>query len=175
MSWHSPGRLLLVVTVSFALLTFVLAAVAQADDPLDQQVNSIASGLNCPVCGDQSAAVSSQPMAVQMRDLIRKKLSDGESRDAIVAYFVDRYGESIKRDTFRIFLQSSIWWIVGGLVIAVGAAILFLSMRSRPAASMADPSGAPVTTQAVNLDDLAAEMEPKPRGKTQVYRPKRKV
>lgn len=53
------------------------------------------SMLHCVVCGGQSLAGSDARIAQDIRSLIRTRIAEGESDDAIVAYLVERYGEGI--------------------------------------------------------------------------------
>lgn len=64
-------------------------------DAIDEQVREISYLLMCPVCQGQTVEESNSPLANDMRAIIRKKLQQGESKEEIIAYFVDRYGETI--------------------------------------------------------------------------------
>jgi cytochrome c-type biogenesis protein CcmH len=89
--------LLMVVAILLAGLVghgALVSAAAQTPD-LDRQIREIASDLRCPVCENLSVADSPSPLAGEMRAVIRQKLQAGEPRQAIMQYFVDRYGEGI--------------------------------------------------------------------------------
>ncbi|MGH2403772.1 MAG: cytochrome c-type biogenesis protein, partial [bacterium] len=55
----------------------------------------IARELMCPVCGGQTVAESGSQLAEQMRAIIRERLTAGETRDEIIAYFVGQFGEGV--------------------------------------------------------------------------------
>lgn len=122
-----------------ALLAFVLAlalagvfAAPVSADGLDDEVRQIAKELRCPVCENLSVADSPSDLAAQMRGIIRKKLEAGESRDQIVQYFVDRYGESILLSPPKSGFALAIW--LGPVVgLAVGAVMVYTAYRSRQA------------------------------------------
>lgn len=68
---------------------------AVAAPTLDDQVHAIAGVLMCPVCGGQTVSESGSPLAEQMRAIIRERLRAGQTRDEIIAYFVDQFGEGV--------------------------------------------------------------------------------
>jgi cytochrome c-type biogenesis protein CcmH len=49
----------------------------------------------CPVCSGQSVAESNAQLAKDMRTAIRKQLEQGKTKDEILQYFVNRYGETV--------------------------------------------------------------------------------
>lgn len=123
--------------------------VARADRVHEAEMREIARVLACPICQGLSVADSPSPLATQMRETILQKLEAGESREQIVQYFVDRYGESILFDPPKRGFSLLIWW-VPILAALAGAALLGLSLRRwlrRPGPAVAEP---------LAPDDLAA-------------------
>ena len=130
-----------------AVIVLVAAGVAAASPApvlaqsaaLDEEVRAIASRLRCPVCQNESVADSPSELAAQMRALIRTKREEGESPEAIVAYFVSRYGEWILLDPPRQGL-GWILWAAPAVVLVMGlaAAARFIRSRVRPASTEAD-------------------------------------
>lgn len=101
---------------------------APAAPGLDEQVRAVASRLRCPVCQNESVADSPSELAAQMRRLIRTRLEEGQSPDAIVAYFVSRYGEWILLDPPRRGL-GWILWTAPAVILLLGLAIAVLFIR----------------------------------------------
>ncbi|MBI2320727.1 MAG: cytochrome c-type biogenesis protein CcmH [Chloroflexi bacterium] len=116
-----------------ALLLVLFAAAAtpvSADGHLERQALEIGKQLRCPVCQNLSVADSSSQLAEQMRELIRKRLEAGESREQIIAYFVERYGEEILLDPPRQGFSQLVWW--GALLIPlVGVVLVVVVVRDR--------------------------------------------
>lgn len=75
------------------------AALAQSptvtEDPLERQMLEIAKELRCAVCQNQPVSESNADLARDMRALIREQLAAGKSREEIIQYFVDRYGNYV--------------------------------------------------------------------------------
>lgn len=51
--------------------------------------------LRCVVCEGQSVADSDAVLAAQMRAEVRELVNEGKSRDEVLAYFRERYGDDI--------------------------------------------------------------------------------
>lgn len=104
----------------------LLTAGGIAAQTLDDRVREVASRLMCPVCAGRTVAESPSELASQMRGLIRRKLERGESPEAILAYFVDRYGEGVLAEPPRHGLGTLLW--VAPLLL-VGGGVLFVVLR----------------------------------------------
>jgi cytochrome c-type biogenesis protein CcmH len=65
------------------------------EDPLERRMLEIAKDLRCTVCQNQPVAESNADLAKDMRALIREQLEAGKSREEIMTYFVDRYGDYV--------------------------------------------------------------------------------
>ena len=70
----------------------VARAVAR-DPALEARATRLASELRCPVCQGLSIQDSPSPLALQMKDLIRTQVGQGETDAEIRGYFVSKYGE----------------------------------------------------------------------------------
>lgn len=116
------------LTIVAPLLGAVLPPAAAGQSTLDDQVRAIASRLRCPVCQNESVADSPSELAAQMRALIRHRLQSGEAPDAIVAYFVSRYGEWILLDPPRRGL-GWLLWTAPGVVLALGLLVTAAFLR----------------------------------------------
>jgi cytochrome c-type biogenesis protein CcmH len=118
-----------------AMLATLLIVVSARADGLDDETLNIARELQCPICQGLSVADSPSQLAVQMRGVIREKLVAGESRDAIMSYFAERYGDSVLMSPpnrgFTAFA-----WIAPyvAVAIAVGVVVWVASRRPAPAA-----------------------------------------
>jgi len=139
------GLFAVIVLVATCAAVAAIPAFAQSSG-LDEQVRAIASRLRCPVCQNESVADSPSELAAQMRALIRTKLEQGESPEAIVAYFVSRYGEWILLDPPRQGLGWILWAApVVVLLVALAVAVAFIRRTVRPGEAAAErpESGGP--------------------------------
>jgi len=118
--------------LSALLLAAVLASGARADSAEDE-ARRIGQEIQCPVCQGLSVADSPSQLATQMRGIIRSKLEAGEDRDAIVAYFVARYGESILMTPPRSGAGLGIWLAPYLGALAVLGFVFFMIRRRQSA------------------------------------------
>ena len=101
-------------------------------DTIDDQVSDISNELLCPVCRGQTVAESNSDLANDFRDIIKSKLKEGKTREEILIYFKDRYGDSVLSSPpakgFRLVV-----WILPLAVIVLGFIFLtkFLRTKSR--------------------------------------------
>lgn len=130
-------------------------AVAWASAPTDAEVEAIARHLRCVVCQNLSVADSPSEMARQMREVIRDRLTHGETPEAVKAYFVSRYGEWVLLSPPARGFPLLAWVLPlaalgGGLV----AALAILTRWSRRGAKSRDGEDGEVDDE-----DLAAVRE----------------
>src|SRR5438309_9923281 len=126
--------LALLVLVAFPATTFAQSYTNQpASQSLDDQALAIANELQCPVCENVTVAYSNSTLAGQMRQVIREKLSQGWTREQIIQYFVDRYGEAILTQPPKHGLNLLVWLLpVAGILAGLGIVVGTLRSRRIP-------------------------------------------
>jgi cytochrome c-type biogenesis protein CcmH len=129
--------------IAFLLALFVAPtfAVQVTEDPLERQVLDIAKDLRCAVCQNQPVSESNADLAKDMRAIIREQLKQGKSRQEIMQYFVDRYGDYILlKPPFDYF--GALLWIAPPLLILLigGFAVGVIRHRARVAAPGSAPT-----------------------------------
>jgi cytochrome c-type biogenesis protein CcmH len=67
----------------------------QQPTPSDDQVNTLARQLYCPVCENTPLDVCPTRACAQWRELIREKMEQGWSDNQIKQYFAEQYGEQV--------------------------------------------------------------------------------
>jgi cytochrome c-type biogenesis protein CcmH len=116
------------LVVAVLLLLLLPSAALAQDAELDRQTREVAGALMCPICQNLSAADSPAELAEEMRQVVRAKLAAGESREQILAYFVDRYGEEVLIDPpkrgFNLFI-----WVVPPLLLIGFGVVLWRTVR----------------------------------------------
>ena len=98
--------------------------------PYDEKTaQSIDSMLMCPVCPAETIDQAQVPIAKQMRQLVREKLSQGENREQILEYFAEVYGADILAAPAKTGFNMLAWTVP--LVGVFGAlAAGFFALRS---------------------------------------------
>jgi cytochrome c-type biogenesis protein CcmH len=139
------GGLLLLAIIS---LTIVGVAFAQTATPPAQKsvtqddVNRVAKQMYCPVCENEPLDVCQTSACQQWRAQINEFLSQGQTEQQIVQFFIDRYGlkvvgaPPVSSDTIWLYLLP----IVG---LIGGAFYVFFLMKRMRARSAATPEAPP--------------------------------
>ena len=88
-----------------------------------QEVDKISKNLRCLICQGQSIYDSQSDFALSVRDLISKKIDEGEKDDNIYKYLKLKYGDwivyepELNKNTILLWLLPLILFIFGGLLI----------------------------------------------------------
>jgi cytochrome c-type biogenesis protein CcmH len=125
--------------IALALL-FALAAPAYAVQPdevmkdpaLEARARALSGELRCMVCQNQSIDDSDAPLARDIRVLIRQRIGDGESNDAVRTYLVSRYGDFILLKP-RLKPETALLWFGPPALLCLGLAAIWASRRRAPA------------------------------------------
>ena len=118
-------------TLSLLIFIAFTSHISIAEETIDDQVTSIASLLMCPVCQGQSVGESNSNLAHDMRDIIRKQLEEGKTKDQILAYFVNSYGETILASPPPKGLNWLLWLLPGAAIILAGFGITMYLFRAQ--------------------------------------------
>ena len=126
-----PGWLLLAGLLLGASGLHAKEATPASDDPvLEARVLAIAEELRCLVCQNETIAASHADLAVDLRKQIRIKLKAGQSKQQILDFMVERYGDFVlynpplKSTTFLL-------WLGPFVLLAVAAGVLVTNVRRR--------------------------------------------
>ena len=108
------------------------------DPALEARARALSEELRCLVCQNQSIDDSDAPLARDIRVLIRQRIAQGESNDAVRSYLVSRYGDFILlKPPFK--LETLLLWLIAPLTLSAGLAAA-LAARRRASGSTPDLS-----------------------------------
>ena len=106
------------------------------DPALEARARTLSEELRCLVCQNQSIDDSDAPLARDIRILIRNRIAQGESNDAVRAYLVSRYGDFILlKPPFKP--ETLLLWLSPALVLGAGLAAALFARRRAPRATPA--------------------------------------
>ena len=102
------------------------------DKAQEAQATALMQELRCLVCQGQSIADSDAEIAGDMRDLVRRRIAEGEEPTEIRAWLIERYGNWV---SYRPPSQPIGWplWLAPLILLAAGALLLRgrIKMRKR--------------------------------------------
>jgi cytochrome c-type biogenesis protein CcmH len=145
---------MLLVAALLALVPFAgwakTALPLAADPVLEKRMMTLAAGLRCLVCQNQSLAESNAELAVDLRNEIREQMRRGASDQDVIDYLVARYGDFV---LFRPPLKAStlLLWSGPAILLLLGIGLLMRTLRRRRAQITQTPLSAAARARAQNL------------------------
>ncbi|MDF0664379.1 cytochrome c-type biogenesis protein CcmH, partial [Rhizobium sp. 268] len=123
------------------LLAFVLMLLAApafavnpdevlADPALEARARALSAELRCMVCQNQSIDDSNADLAKDLRLLVRERITDGDSDEAVLNYIVSRYGEFVLLKP-RFSMKTGLLWGAPALLVLAGGLSLLVFARRR--------------------------------------------
>jgi cytochrome c-type biogenesis protein CcmH len=96
----------------------------------EARARSLFHELRCMVCQNQSIADSDAPLAKDLRELVRERVSAGDSETEIKSFLVARYGDFV---LLRPPLDAStlLLWGAPAIVLLLGAGATLMAFRRR--------------------------------------------
>ncbi|MFS8640838.1 MAG: cytochrome c-type biogenesis protein CcmH [Symbiobacteriaceae bacterium] len=121
---------LIVLALTLVIAPWIALQAGTETGPLEREARAIERSLRCPVCEGQSVADSNSSVALEMREEIREMLAQGKTRDEILQYYVNRYGEWIlyMPPPRGVFLLG---WFLPFLAVAAGGWVVYRWLRAR--------------------------------------------
>ncbi len=126
----------------FLLSAFAFSAVAQDatqrsfDNEQQREVyQQLIKELRCPKCQNQNIADSNAPLAEDMRDKSYEMLKAGKSKQEIIEFMVDRYGNFVHYKPPFTAATAVLWFgPVVILIIGIGVAVLLTRKKKEQTA-----------------------------------------
>lgn len=134
---------ILVLFLVSALPAFAVMPDEVLDDPaLEARARALSAQLRCMVCQNQSIDDSNAELARDLRLLVRERLVNGDSDEAVIDYVVSRYGEFVLLNP-RLRSQTLLLWGAPVVLFLGGAIAMVLFARSR----RGKPAGTPLSAE----------------------------
>ncbi len=122
---------ILLVLMLFPVAAFAVNPDEVLPDPgLEARARAISTELRCMVCQNQSIDDSNADLARDLRLLVRKRLTDGDSDRQVLDYIVSRYGEFVLLKP-RLSEKTYVLWGAPIVLMGVGGLAMALFVRSR--------------------------------------------
>ncbi|XUR37964.1 Cytochrome c-type biogenesis protein [Rhizobium leguminosarum bv. trifolii] len=126
------SRLLIVLFVLFAPAPAFAVNPDEvlADPALEARARTLSAELRCMVCQNQSIDDSNADLAKDLRLLVRERITDGDSDEAVLNYIVSRYGEFVLLKP-RVSMKTVLLWGAPVLLVLAGGLSLLVFARKR--------------------------------------------
>ena len=101
-----------------------------ADDQKEADYKVLVAELRCLVCQNQNLADSNAELAIDLRQQVYEMITSGKSKDEIIDYMVNRYGDFV---LYRPPVKSStlLLWFGPFAILLLGFVVLILFVRSQ--------------------------------------------
>ncbi len=135
--------LMLFCWLAFAWPVFAAVEYHDFKQPEQEQAyQSLISELRCLVCQNQTIADSNADLAKDLRRQVYEMLQKGQSKQQIVDFMTDRYGDFVLyKPAFK--LKTGLLWLGPGLFLLIGLVTVVVVVRrkkptSQPSLSKAE-------------------------------------
>jgi cytochrome c-type biogenesis protein CcmH len=102
-----------------------------SDNPaLEKKVLEVSNQLRCLVCQNQTIAESNADLAVDLKNQVRKQLIEGRSKEEILKYMTERYGDFVLyRPPFNT--STMMLWVGPFLLMLLALVLLVRQIKQR--------------------------------------------
>lgn len=123
--------------IAGALIALLLQAagsdVPLVDEAKEARAQELMRELRCVVCENEPISQSTADIAVDMRRVVRVQIEKGSSDAEVRQYFVDRYGQFVSFRPPSDGWGIALWAFPFLLLLGVGGAIGYRTIRARKA------------------------------------------
>ena len=134
-------RLLFIVILIMSVNCYGVDYRQLADPKQQESYDTLTKELRCLVCQNQTIADSNAELAADLRRQVYEMLEKGKSRDEIVQFMTDRYGDFVLyKPAFKG--KTTILWIAPIIFLLMGLITVFFFIRRKKASgNLQDQAG----------------------------------
>lgn len=124
-------RLLSILLITIALPLGAAVEYHPFDDPKKEETyQTLISELRCLVCQNQTIADSNADLAKDLRNQVYGMLQQGKSKDDVVDFMTQRYGDFVLyRPAFNV--KTGLLWLGPGMFLLVGIVTVIVLARGK--------------------------------------------
>ena len=120
--------------ISIPIISLLIVGVgcfSKVDVPeYDRRIQELNKVLMCPVCPGESIDQSQNPLASQMRDVVKEKINGGWTDQQIKDYFIERYGSRVVMNPpFGGFAITA--WVIPPVILFSALLLFVFYIRSK--------------------------------------------
>ena len=131
-------RLLFIVILIMSVNCYSVDYRQLADPKQQESYDTLTKELRCLVCQNQTIADSNAELAADLRRQVYEMLENGKSRDDIVQFMTDRYGDFVLyKPAFKG--KTTILWIAPIVFLLMGLITVFFFIRRKKASANLQP------------------------------------
>ncbi|MFL2770892.1 MAG: cytochrome c-type biogenesis protein CcmH [Rhodospirillaceae bacterium] len=121
--------LLMVLGILFFSQTAAVEPDEVLDDPvMEARARAISKDLRCVVCQNETIDESHATLAKDMRRLVRQRVNAGDTKEQVLSYMVNRYGDFVLLRP-RVNAQTALLWFGPAIIMLFGSFVVVRVMR----------------------------------------------
>jgi len=128
-SIHSYNK---IITILVFFIPLFYASLSSGKENIEKDFKELTSKFRCMTCQNQTIYDSDAEFSIDLKNVIRQKLIDGETQQEIIEFIEKRYGEYIlfepKFDKKNIFL-----WSFPFIILLLSTVILIIKIKKNSA------------------------------------------
>lgn len=133
-------RLLILFFLTIPITSFALDYRQLANPEQQEAYKSLISELRCLVCQNQTIADSDAELAADLRRQVYEMLQQGKSKEEIVRFMTDRYGDFVLfNPPFKA--KTGFLWLGPAFFLMIGFIVVFFYVRHKKAKAVITISG----------------------------------
>ena len=135
-------RLLIIFLLIMSCSSYAVDTRRLSDPEQQESYETLTKELRCLVCQNQTIADSNAELAADLRRQVYEMLQQGKSREEIIQFMTDRYGDFVLyKPPFKG--KTSVLWIAPVVFLLMGLiSVFFFIRRKKAAANLHSQAGA---------------------------------
>jgi cytochrome c-type biogenesis protein CcmH len=131
-------RLLFIFLLMLSCSSYALDYRQLSDPKQQESYETLTSELRCLVCQNQTIGDSNAELAADLRRQVYEMLEQGKSKEEIIRFMTDRYGDFVLyKPPFKG--KTSVLWIAPIVFLLIGLITVFFVIRHKKAAENQHP------------------------------------
>jgi len=131
-------RILFIFLLMLSCSSYALDTHQLSDPKQQESYETLISELRCLVCQNQTIGDSNAELAADLRRQVYEMLEQGKSKEEIIRFMTDRYGDFVLyKPPFKG--KTSVLWIAPVVFLLIGLITVFFVIRRKKAAENQHP------------------------------------
>lgn len=151
-------RLLFIFLLIMSSGSFAVDTIQLPDPKQQESYETLTRELRCLVCQNQTIADSNAELAADLRRQVYEMLQQGKSRQEVIQFMTDRYGDFVLYNPpFKG--KTSILWIAPAVFLLIGLITVFFFIRRKKAAAAVNSQDVSLGTDAEKHKKIRSLLE----------------
>lgn len=130
----------IIMSLFLLFLVTTTSAFDFPDELSEKRYNDLTYKLRCLVCQNQNIADSNAPLAVDLKNIVFKMVTEGDSDREIIDFMTERYGDFVLYEPPMRAYTYALWLLPYFLLFCLGLGFFIFAMSKRKKTVKAEDS-----------------------------------